>query len=98
MDSIPVYGLSTRNKCTIWIILSNLLDICNLHIPYTLNAAVILQTLHVLFGSIGMFLLLNSIFKSSRYAFIGAITFQFFGGFFSNAEHPDIVRAFAMSP
>ncbi len=69
-----------------------------LHIPYTLNAAVILQVLHVLFGSIGMFLLLNSIFKSSRYAIIGAVAFQFFGGFYSNAEHADIIRAFAMAP
>src|SRR6188472_3447739 len=69
-----------------------------LHIPFTLNAAVILEALHVLFGSIGMFLLLNSIFKSSRYAFIGAVAFQFFGGFYSNAEHADVIRAFAMAP
>ncbi len=69
-----------------------------LHIPYTLHAAVILQVLHILFGSIGMFLLLNSIFKSSRYAFIGAVAFQFFGGFYSNAEHADIIRAFAIAP
>jgi hypothetical protein len=69
-----------------------------LHIPYTLHAAVILQVLHILFGSIGMFVLLNSIFKSSRYAFIGAVAFQFFGGFYSNAEHTDIIRAFAIAP
>ena len=69
-----------------------------LHIPFTLQAAVIVQTLHVLFGSIGMFLLLNLIFKSSRYAFIGAVAFQFFGGFYSNAEHSDIIRAFSITP
>jgi hypothetical protein len=45
-----------------------------------------------------MFLLLNLIFKSSRYAFIGAVAFQFFGGFYSNAEHSDIIRAFAIAP
>jgi hypothetical protein len=69
-----------------------------LHIPYTLHAAVIVQIFHVLFGSIGMFLLLKLIFKSSRYAFIGAAAFQFFGGFYSNAEHSDIIRAFAIAP
>jgi len=69
-----------------------------LHTPYTLHAAVIVQVFHVLLGSIGMFLLLNLIFKSSRYAFIGAVAFQFFGGFYSNAEHPDIIRAFAIAP
>lgn len=69
-----------------------------LHIPYTLHDAVIVQVLHVFFGSIGMFLLLNLIFKSSRYAFIGAVAFQFFGGFYSNAMHSDIIRAFAIAP
>jgi hypothetical protein len=69
-----------------------------LHIPYTLHAAVIVQVLHVLFGSIGMFLLLKLLFRSSRYAFIGAVAFQFFGGFYSNAEHADIIRAFAIAP
>jgi hypothetical protein len=69
-----------------------------LHIPYTLHTAVILQVIHILFGSIGMFFLLNSVFKSSRYAFIGAVAFQFFGGFYSNAEHADIIRAFALAP
>jgi hypothetical protein len=69
-----------------------------LHIPYTLHAAVIVQVIHVLFGSIGMFLLLNLIFRSPRYAFVGAVAFQFFGGFYSNAEHSDIIRAFALTP
>src|SRR5215831_19628109 len=34
-----------------------------LHIPYTLHAAVTVEVLHVLFGSIGMFLLLKLLFK-----------------------------------
>ena len=67
-------------------------------IPYTLDAAVIFQVLHVLLGSIGMFFFLKYIFKSSRYALLGAIAFQFFGGFFANAQHADIVRAFAIMP
>ena len=69
-----------------------------LSIPYTLDAAVIFQVLHVLLGSIGMFFFLKYMFKSSRYALIGAIAFQFFGGFFANAQHADIVRAFAIMP
>jgi len=69
-----------------------------LHIPYTFHAAVIVQVLHILFGSFGMFLLLKLLFKSPRYALIGAVAFQFFGGFYSNAEHADIIRAFAIAP
>ncbi len=69
-----------------------------LHLPYTLNAAVITQCLHVLFGTVGMFLLLRGIVKDSRLALIGAFAFQCFGGFYSNAEHPDIIRAFALAP
>jgi len=37
-------------------------------------------------------------FKSSRYALLGAVAFQFFGGFYANSQHVDIVRAFAISP
>lgn len=69
-----------------------------LNIPYTLDAAVIFQVLHVFFGSVGMFFLLNHMFKSPKYAFIGALAFQFFGGFYANSEHVDIVRAFAILP
>ncbi len=29
---------------------------------------------------------------------LGAFVFQFFGGFYSNAEHVDIIRAFALTP
>ncbi len=69
-----------------------------LHIPYTLHAAIVLQCLHVLAGSLGMYALLRVLLRSRREALIGAFAYQFFGGFFSNAEHVDIVRAFAFSP
>jgi hypothetical protein len=69
-----------------------------LHIPFTLHAAVIVEVLHVLFGSFGMFLLLNLIFRSTRYAFVGAVAFQFFSGFYSLSQAADIVRAFAIAP
>ncbi|MBF2066596.1 MAG: hypothetical protein IGS39_19570 [Calothrix sp. C42_A2020_038] len=70
------------------------------NIPYTLQNAVRFQCLHILFGSVGMFILLKVILgnNSSRYALAGAITFQFFGGFYSNAQHVDIIRAYALAP
>ena len=73
-----------------------------LKIEYTLHAAVVFQCLHVLFGAIGMFFFLKLIFRTKQYAgvyaLLGAFVFQFFGGFYSNAEHPDIIRAFSFSP
>ena len=67
-------------------------------IQYTLHAAVVVQCLHVLLGSLGMYLYLKHLLGSTRIAFVGALVFQFFGGFYSNAEHVNIVRSFAFSP
>jgi len=67
-------------------------------IDYTLKAAILLQDLHILAGSIGMFVFLNYLFKSTRLALVGAIAFQFFGGFFANAPHVDFVRSFVIYP
>lgn len=69
-----------------------------LKIQYDLYAAVIFQTVHVFLGAVGMFLFLRLTIKSASYALVGAIAFQFFGGFYSNSEHADIVRAFALVP
>lgn len=69
-----------------------------LQIPYTLNAAVAFQCLHVLFGAFGMFFFLKRTLGSNGYALIGAFAFQFFGGFYSNSEHVDIIRAFSFTP
>jgi len=69
-----------------------------LGIQYTLQNAVILQSLHIFMGSVGMFFFLNYMFKSYRYALLGAIAFSFFGGFYSNAPYPDMIIAFAISP
>jgi hypothetical protein len=69
-----------------------------LKLPYTLHAAVVVQCLHVLGGSIGMFLLARQVHQSGALAIVAAMAFQFFGGFYSNAEHVDIVRAFAYAP
>lgn len=67
-------------------------------IQLSLDTAVSLQAVHVLIGAIGMFIFLNYFLRKPQYALLGAIAFQFFGGFYSNAEHQDIVRAFAFAP
>ena len=67
-------------------------------IQYTLQSSVIFQVLHIFMGSIGMFFFLKFMFNSPRYALLGAIAFQFFGGFFANADHSDTVRSFAIAP
>jgi hypothetical protein len=73
-----------------------------LRLEYTLDAAVVFQCLHVLLGAVGMLFFLRLVFgeqrKGALFALFGAFVFQFFGGFYSNAEHPDIVRAFALMP
>jgi hypothetical protein len=67
-------------------------------IHYTLHAAVIMQCLHVLWGACGAFLLLRALTDDWRSALFGALAYQFFGGFYGNAEHMDIVRAYAWLP
>lgn len=70
----------------------------NSHLPYSVSAAVILQCIHIFFGSLGCFFLVRLLTRSVSAAFLGGIAFQFFGGFYSNAQHPDIVRAYAWLP
>ena len=67
-------------------------------IHYTLHAAVVVQCLHVLWGACGAFFLLNVLTGDWRTALFGALTYEFFGGFYSNAEHMDIIRAYAWLP
>ena len=67
-------------------------------IQYTLQAAVIFQIFHILLGSIGMFFFLNHLLKSPKYAIVGAIAFQFFGGFYANSPNAGIVVGFSLLP
>ena len=67
-------------------------------IPYTLHAATVLQALHVLFGSAGFLLFARRCFRSNSIALCGALAFTFFGGFYTNSEHADVIRAFAWVP
>jgi hypothetical protein len=65
---------------------------------YTLQAATVVQALHVLFAAVGMGLLARTVSRRWVVWVLGACAYHFFGGFYSNAEHPDIVRAFAWLP
>ena len=67
-------------------------------IPYTLHAATVLQALHVLFGSVGFLLFAQRCFRSNGIALCGALAFALFGGFYTNAEHADVIRAFSWVP
>src|SRR5262245_44477473 len=69
-----------------------------LRIPYTLPAAVVVQCLHVFAGALGMYVLARGLLRSRREALLAAFCFQLFGGFYSNAQHVDIIRAFALTP
>lgn len=65
---------------------------------YSLHTAVILQCLHILLGAVGM-CYFAWIQKVPRiYCLIAGIAYQFFGGFYGNAEHVDIIRGFALIP
>ena len=68
------------------------------HIHYSLHTAAIVQCLHVFWGAYGTYLLVRVLTNDWRSALFGAIAYQFFGGFYSNAEHVDIVRAYAWLP
>lgn len=67
-------------------------------VDYTVHAAVVLQCLHVLFGALGAYFFLLRQAGSQRFALVGAVAYHFFGGFYSNSQHVDIVRSFALIP
>ena len=65
---------------------------------YSLQTAAIVQCLHVLWGACGVFLLVRVITGQLWPALLGALAYHFFGGFYCNAEHSDIVRAYSWLP
>ncbi|HEY0824796.1 MAG TPA: hypothetical protein VGD76_13490, partial [Ramlibacter sp.] len=66
--------------------------------PYSVPAAVVLQGLHVLVGAIGAVVCSRLVGSRWRTALLAGVLYQAFGGFYSNAQHPDIVRSFAFLP
>ena len=69
-----------------------------LKIPYTIEVATVLQCLHVWVGALGVFYFLRRRGIIILSALLGAIAYHFSGGFFSNAQHVDIIRGYAWLP
>ena len=67
-------------------------------IPYDFHAANIFQILHVYAGALGMYCLARTHFKSTFMGLLAAVCYHLYGGFFTNAEHPDIIRSFSLLP
>lgn len=65
---------------------------------YTLHTAVVVQCLHVLLGALGMWYFVWIRRLPWIYCLIAGLAYQFFGGFYSNAEHADIIRGYALLP
>ena len=65
---------------------------------YTLENAVRLQGLTILFGIVGTYLLARLQLFSKPTSVLMGLTYLFSAGFFSNASHIDIVRAWAFFP
>jgi hypothetical protein len=65
---------------------------------YTVDAAILMQGMHVLFGAVGATLCARLLNMRWALALLAAVVYQSFGGFYSHASHPDIVRAYALLP
>jgi len=66
--------------------------------PYTIQSAVILAALHVAFGSLGTYVLARKLGLAHIVALFALVASFFAIGYFSNAEHIDIARAYAFIP
>lgn len=69
-----------------------------LRVPATLRVLTTVQVAHVLFGSIGILALARVRRLAWPWATVAAVAYIFFGGFYGQAEHADIVRGFAYLP
>jgi hypothetical protein len=65
---------------------------------YTIHAAVIMEGIHVLLGAVGAVVCAKLLGLDWKQALFTGVMYQGFGGFYSNAEHPDIVRSYALIP
>lgn len=66
--------------------------------PFTLHASAIVAALHVAFGSVGTYALVKSFRMPFSVATFAAVAGFFAVGYFSNAQHVDIARAYAWAP
>jgi hypothetical protein len=69
-----------------------------LGISATLRVLTAVQVAHVLFAAIGVYALARARRLEWIWALLAAIAYVFFGGFYGQSEHADIVRGFAYLP
>lgn len=69
-----------------------------LGIPATLRVLTVVQVAHVLFGATGVLALARARRMRWSLAAIAALAFLFFGGFYGDSEHADIVRGLSYLP
>lgn len=69
-----------------------------LGVSATLRVLTAIQVLHVLLGSVGVLALARVRRLEWPWATLAAVAYLFFGGFYGQAEHADIVRGFAYLP
>jgi hypothetical protein len=67
-------------------------------IPASLRVLTAVQIAHVLFAACGMLALSRARRLGWSWAVLAAVAYLFFGGFYGEAEHADIVRGFAYLP
>jgi hypothetical protein len=67
-------------------------------VPATLRVLTAVQIAHVLFGSVGVYALARARRVGPTWALVAGVAYLFFGGFYGQAEHADIVRGFAYLP
>ncbi len=66
--------------------------------PYTLHSAAIVGALHVALGSLGTYFVVRSMKTTFVVGLLAAAAGFFAVGYFSNAEHVDITRGYALIP
>jgi hypothetical protein len=69
-----------------------------LGIPATLRVLTAVQVAHVLFGAVGVLALARARRLRWSWATLAAVAYLFFGGYYGEAQHADIVRGFAYAP
>lgn len=67
-------------------------------VPFTLRASAVLAALHVAAGSVGAHVLLRRLGNGFWAALLGSTAWFFAAGYYSNASHVDIARAYAWLP